>query len=364
MALTRKWGIMEKNIISDATRLPYDYTLYCLRDTFLDWKAKEANLSRIYYRGEHVERFFDLRNYFELKKLITTYQFDIVHCCHFKSLWILCTLLRNDSKTILTFYNTRIFHQYFKTFWFRLLSRRIDRFFVCSSEHRSNIFHCFRVPYQKIICLGMGLHFNTKRKTGKDSPFQVSILLGNHERKIQKYDILFYAFPPLLALLQLKGISLRLNFITEHPWPKHTLYQGLQEKTVLFGLDQNVNFIDRSGSDQEDESHLWIDLGEDESISSVSLEALGKGIPTLLARMPFIQGKARYHQGHGETFKQNDPRDLRDKCLKIIEDYPTYNKGAQELSPYLISIHHRDVYEQLLKENLQEAHHDKIRASL
>ena len=189
-------------------------------------------------------------------------------------------------------------------------------------------------------------------------------MIGNHERKIQKYDVLLYAFPPLLSLVQSKGISLRLNFITERSWSKHTLYKGLQEKTVLFGLDQNVNFIDRSKIDQEDESHLWIDLGEDESLSSVSIEALGKGIPTLLARRPFIQGMARYRQGHGETFKQNDPRDLRDKCLKIIENYPLYNKGAQELSQSLINTHHRDVYEKVLRENLQEAHNDKMGQSL
>ena len=353
--------MMEKNIIRDMMSFPYDYTLYCLRDSFLDQKARETNISRIHYKGRKVERLTDFTNYFELKRLIAGHGFNIIYCCHFKSLWVLCTLLRNDNKTALAFYNTRIFHQYFTSPWFRLLSRRIDCFFVCSMAHQNNLQHYFAVPPRKIINLGMGLLFDRKRKKIPNNPFQLSILVGSHQNEIQKYDILFHAFPPLISLAKSRGIGLRLNFVTEHSWTDHFLYQKLQEKTVLFGFDQNINFIDRISLDGEetDESHLWIDLGEDESVSPVLVEALGRGIPTLLARRPFIQGRIRDHQGHGETFKQHDPRDLRDKCLKILENYFYYDQGAQRVSQDIVSDHSRGPYERQLQDGLQRISHRK-----
>lgn len=341
--MTDKWGGLEKNLLRDMEDLPYESYLYCFRDSLIDHKAKELGLNTLYCSKGSIDTILDFQIYLELKNLINEKKFNFINCFHFKVLWILCFILRKNQSASLFFTTGKAFRKEFRKPPYRFLSSRIDRIFVPTDEHRKSILRNIKILSSKVVCVGMGVEQGLIKKESSESHKCVSLYVAPHEDKPKKFNVIFRALSSMFYLDSSLYESLKIIFVTGKAWENHVLYKELQELSMIYGLENLIAYEARLDDEYVDRSQIWIDLGNEKVSNPLLLEVFLAGADLLVPRKPIVYDFLRNSPGAVETFKEGDPRDLRDKLLKLLK---SKRRGTKSYKEYLEKIKMKHSWEQ------------------
>lgn len=342
ICLSDRWGTVEKNVLKDIEEGSFNGVLYCYKDSFVDLKAKRLNIPIIYCRRGRVETRFDFQMYLDFRNIINEYDFEVIFTTHFKSLWLMCFLLRNDFTRSLIFYSSKVYSKAFHGPILRLLARRIDRIFVTSQGHKQNVLKSFKILSSRVINTGLGLDFNEFIHESNSDRIWVSCLVPSHGTSLKTFDILLRAF---IICMGKSSKTLYLNLVTEKKWESHILYNEFQQFTMAHHIEQNVIYSTMN-DDYIDHSSLWVDLGIDKSTASNAYQAFCAGIKILLGRTPVVFDSLRYGPVNIETVNPNDPRELSSKILKLLKTQTSKAKKYHEFIEVIKQENDRKFYQE------------------
>lgn len=305
--------------------------MYCYRDSFIELEAKKLKLNIIHCPKGKIDSAFDLQIFLDLKGLINKLNLHFINCQHIKVLWILCFILRKNSQVSLFFTTGKAFRKSFKNFLFNILAKRIDNVFVPTIEYKKNVLRSLNIISSKVIPLGLGISTTNVSREEKDGEKRISLYVAPHEKVIEDFNTIFIAISHVAKIR--KNIS--LTFVTEKRWENHLLYKELQEASMLYGIESIVSYKERLEEKFKDHSDIWVDLGNNKTVNPFLLEIFLTEASILVARKPIIFEILRNSPGQVETFKEGDPRELRDKLLKL---FSSKARGTKKYRDYLEEI--------------------------
>ena len=143
VCLSYKWGERERKVISDilcAIEAGASVHLYVLRDSSLAIKAKELNIPVTYHQGAISISFIKWRKLKTIRKLMTNYSVDVVHCYSINVLWPLSYFLKSKPLIPLILSLVKPLRKSYRSFWYRPLSRRIDQVLVTHQDLSENVY--------------------------------------------------------------------------------------------------------------------------------------------------------------------------------------------------------------------------------
>jgi glycosyltransferase involved in cell wall biosynthesis len=126
-------------------------------------------------------------------------------------------------------------------------------------------------------------------------------------------------------------------------------------------LEMNISFETRPlSSFSFQDCDIFVGLPMDELFSDLDLYALVTQTPVLLPRTSTRQQVVK--QGKfGETYHPEDGRELRDKLIKILTNYPNYLEELNGVELELQEQHHFERYAEELYAHYEKLYSQRLR---
>ena len=342
-----KWSTLERRVLFDSVflrNLGCNPVVLCVKGSQIDIEMEAEDISRVYLNNK-INYYFGAPFLLELRKLILENRFDLIHCYSLSSTWFSAIVLgtRHEVPLFLT-YNQN-FSNAPSSIFAKWLLRRVDYIFTLSGEVEDFVKENFPIPAKKVRTLGVGVEVNTKKislknkKTTKIGCVVDSLSGGN--------DLHF----PIKAFRLLKnsseGIwdSIELNLFLG---PK--IYESEKGKEALAELDHefykgDLHLIHKRGNLAKiKELDIFFGTAFNEPVNDYEIAALLHGVPVLFPRTAMRQSILHVYTGVGESYFQDDHREVRVKLLKMLSDLTGYRKNLKKVISDISLNHGLDFY--------------------
>lgn len=367
------WSTIERTALRDCKLLKdagHQTYLYCLQDSFLDIKAREAGVKIIPHHGKLSTSVMRWKKLSHLSKLIDDFSIQIVQCYDIHMLWPVSYFLRNKPLIPLIFsYNVEV-QKVYRQMWYRPLISRIDVTLIPNREMLEGVVGSLGIAPHKIEDCGLGvgeeklgLRSLTQGESGHflenfRDDWLFGSYVGAHESDIRFLRPIFEALK-VLNEIKPQGKSCKLVLISDKPWDQTLIYPELRTELIDSGLDQDVLFESKTSVIRLQQwMDLWIGLRTYEAIEDYTVSALLGGVPVVLTRSTTSVELLRPNQALGRTYKKNDSRELRTKILHILANYEYAQQNIQSSYDHLKELFGIETYrDQLLaifKKSLQK----------
>ena len=185
------------------------------------------------------------------------------------------------------------------------------------------------------------------------------------EHDLKSFRLFVDTIPPLLYHLEQLGFKQQLifTFLTDISWYNHPIYDALKRMILERHLEMNISFETRPLSSMSfQDCDIFVGLPMKELFSDLDLYALITQTPVLLPRTSTRQQVVK--QGKfGETYHPEDGRELRDKMIKIITNYPKYLEELNGVELELQEQHHFERYAEELYAHYEKHYTQRLRYS-
>lgn len=362
MGLTKRWGTEERMILKDcilAKKGGAKVYLYTYPKTRLRNKAHQMGIECIYHKGQFASKFFEWHKLRKLSRLIDELNINVVHCYDIKVLWPLCFFLRRKKLIPLVYSMSSELKKYYKNFWFRPLSSRIDQVVLSMPDMIENVWGHLGLPPRKISFAGMGV--KTKVAQVDRPPFRftedrwyIGTNLNGIETNTEFLETLFHAYRVMIEK-NLEGKSFTFALCNEKSWADTKLTDELRRQVKDWGLEEHVAFVGPCDiAEQQKWVDLWLGLRRREELEDYVLQSLITGTPILVPRTSSSMELLRTHGQIGETYKIGDSRELREKCETILSNLSTYRSNLHKSNQFLAESFGHDPYEEMMTKNYQK----------
>lgn len=337
-----------------AKRAGANVYLYCHRDSFLSKKAKQNGVELVFHKGKFYTKLVQWYKLRALKKLINDLKIDLIHCYNIKILWPIAFFIRRKHKISLILTQGNEVQKFYRNFYYRPLSSRIDQVLLPMQEMVENIWGHLGVPPRKIKFIGMGCEQVIEKDKGK-SPFGFSgerwcigTNLSGLETNTRFLNTLFNAFQ-VLTQKGLDNKNYTLVLMCEKDWGEFVLTDELKREVTDRGLEQNIAFYrPENFSKSLEQMDLWVGLSRREDIEDYSIQSLLSGVPVVMPRSSASMEVIRELGTVAETYKRDDSRELREKVEKLLVNLDTYKKSLNRSTDKIKEDHGVDLYESKL----------------
>lgn len=360
-----KWGTNERQALRDCLmfrELGGTPVLFCIKDSFVDLKANELGIKRIFSKRRSINSWFDFSFYFYLKDLIRKNNINIVHCYHIEYASTLSLALGPFPDIPLIFSINRLMRERNKGFFKKLLFSRIDLLLTINRTIRYSLEDCLPMKSKKIHALGTGLRFdeNFSAKTLEDH-WRFLCYVPAHTTNIEHLVTLLNSLHPLensLREFTMPVKKFKLFLAGNFEWEHFPLYNDLVEMVEDKGLKDIVELIQVDDVVKSlNEYHLSISIDAEENTSDYEILASSRLIPILVPRSSGRSDLLENFPGIGESYLPRDAREVKDKCLKILVNKAFYDQNLLYQRPKIIEAHGQQYYRlraKTLYENLVE----------
>ncbi|MFZ4714535.1 MAG: hypothetical protein ACOYL6_12510 [Bacteriovoracaceae bacterium] len=360
-----KWSTNERQAVRDCLmfrELGGTPILYCIKDSYVDTRATELGIERIYSKRKNINSWFDFSFYFYLKELIKKNNINIVHCYHIEYASTLSLGLGPYPDIPLIFSINRLMRARDKGFFKRLLFSRIDLLLTINRTIRYSLEDCLPMKGKKIHALGTGLKFedNFTIKSLEDE-WRFMCYVPAHTINIEHFVTLFNSLKPLensLREFTMPVKKFKLFLTSKRNWSEFPLYADLldliQEKD-LFEMVEFVQVEDVVSS--MNDYHLSISIDAEENVSDYEILAAARLVPILVPRAGGRSDLLENFPGIGESYLPRDAREIKDKCLKILVNKAFYDQNLLYQRTKILEAHGHQYYRlraKTLYENLVE----------
>ncbi len=332
--------------------------IYTLRDSILDIEAKKQKFETLYHTGRVQTSFVRWHKLRNLPSILRSKDIQIVHCYALNFMWPMAFFLRGMPHIPLFLTQSREVKKRYRSFLYRLLSSRIDQVFIPFSPLAKNVKGQLGVPSKKIISLGYGVDSVKSDRSEIDNlkqtwqkGIEVAPLDGEQaeENPVDTWSVGAYVPMHLKDIETLKTIvyatmgmdqklpeskTIRLIFYNEKNWSETLIYPDLIRFVKDLGVEELIHFY--SGVPVETFQQavdVWLASTAQEQLDDLSIQAIMQGIPILVPRSISSMEIFRLYGPIGESFKRDDPRQLRDQCLKILFEKKHYTRLLKNALP-------------------------------
>ena len=358
----RKYGTLEKRAIEDALffrDIGGKPKIFCLANSITYQKALENDLEIIVYK-KIILRNFDLNYYLFLKNLFTKEEVDLVHCYGLRYLWVLAFSLRKYQKIGLFVTLNKIYSGSFRKPLYRFLCRRVDTVFCFSERMKEMLTEWLPIHKRKLIKIGAGIDFYNlvpkksltegKKKIGSIIPFDFD--------KEEQFSTLINSILPMLGHEIGGETGVEFYLYSEVAWAQMPCKQMIVDLLHGRGIDYKV-FLKEKTSFNDVMGNLDLYIGISTEPLDVNLvNAMVRRVPVVVPRNGVSEDLWIKNNRPFETYHWEDSRELKYKCLKILDNYDKYllrldqhNNGLikhHSLAEYInsLSFYYNKVYSQ------------------
>lgn len=354
MGLTKRWGTEERLILKDCLLAQENGArvyLYTYKKTRLRNKAHEAGIECLYHKGKFASKIFEWHKLRKLSRKIDDLNINLVHCYDTRVLWPLCFYLRQKKLIPLVFTLSSELKSYYRDFWYRPLSSRIDQVVLPLPDMVENVWGHLGLPPRKINFVGMGNH--TRVRDVERPPFRftkerwyIGTNLNGIETNTQFLETLFHAFRVMVER-KLEGKNFTFALYNEKTWADTKLTDELRRQVKDWGLEEHVAFVGPCDiAEQQKWVDLWLGLRRREDLEDYAIQALISGVPILVPRSSSSMELLRQYGQVGETYKVGDSREIREKTDTILRNLATYKNNLHKAHQGLSRDYGSDSYEE------------------
>jgi glycosyltransferase involved in cell wall biosynthesis len=368
VCLSEEWGTIERRCISDASyfrNIGGLSFILCHEKSLIDKEAEREVIPRIYFPTDLSTWRSKLNFYFQIQLILQKQQIDLIHSYNYACLMPLGMILKGTPQIPMVFtFNENI--QWKKTSFFdKWFVSRTDSIFTFSPNIRDLAIEFFPVNARKVHVTGAGLDFPSRinRSHHPETKKKILTFVPRTEDDLKTLRLFVDAIPPLLYHLEQIGFREQLifTFLTDISWYDHPIYDSLKSMILERHLEMNISFETRSLSSASfQDCDVFVGLPMNELFSDLDLYALVTQTPVLLPRTSTRQQVVK--QGKfGETYHPEDGRELRDKLIKILTNYPTYLEELNGVELELQEQHHFERYSEELYAHYEKLYTQRLR---
>jgi glycosyltransferase involved in cell wall biosynthesis len=368
ICLTDEWSTIERRCIADASyfrNIGGSSFILCHEKSLIDKEAEKEDIPRIYFHHALEGWRSKLNFYFQIQYILQRHQVDIVHTFNQESLLPLGMILKGMPQVplLFTFNENSPFKK--NSLFDKWFISRTDSIFTFTSNIKELAAENFPVGRRKIQVTGAGIDFPPKiiRSSHPEEKKKIMTFIPRTEDELGAIRLFVDTIQPLLYLLESKGIKQKLfvTFLTDISWYDHPLYEALKRMILERHLEMFISFETRPLSSQSfQDCDIFVGLPTSELFSDLDLYALVTQTPVLLPRTSTRQQIVK--QGKfGETYHPEDGRELKDKMLKIISEYPNYLEELNGVELELHDQHHFEGYAEALYAHYEKLYMQRLR---
>lgn len=352
-----EWGMTERGALRDALLIrEFDgYPLILtLRDSPLEYYAKNAGLDCIYLKSKNYSKFFDLSLYFLMKDIIKSNNINLIHAYDIELLGTIIPALSQFLEIPLVVTSNLVLHEKKKNFLKKILFNRLDLLLTLNRSIKNNLEDCLPIKTRKVHALGAGLQF-THRKRHLELHDEVKLIcyIPPFFEQIELIETLFLAIHPLESQLETFKTTIRklsVTLVTTRKWEEYFIYQDLKKIVDETNLKNTVSFLEVNEIDDLLEDFDFFMAFEPENkVSDYEINAIYKELPVVLPRVSSRMELIEQFPKTGESFHLYDSRELKDKLLKILMDRPSYQNALKNQHQKIFEIHSLQGYSERLK---------------
>jgi glycosyltransferase involved in cell wall biosynthesis len=356
-----EWGANERSALRDALFIKEveGYPLILtLRDSPLEYYAKNAGLDCIYLKSKNYSKFFDFSLYFLMKDVIRSNNINLIHAYDIDLIGTLIPSLGPFLDVPLVLTNNQILSQKKKNFFKKLLFNRLDLILTLNRTIKNNLEDCLPIKSRRVHALGAGLKFTHRKKhVAANEEVQILCYIPPFFEKVELIETLFLSLHPLEAQLETFKSTIKkfsVTLVTTRKWDEYFIYQDLKKIVDETNLKGMVHFLEANEVEDIIEDYdLFMALEEEHKISDYEVMAIYKELPIIIPRISSRVELLEQFPMVGESFHLYDSRELKDKILKILVNRPAYQTSLKNQHQRIYETHSYEGYVNRLK-NLYE----------
>jgi glycosyltransferase involved in cell wall biosynthesis len=368
VCLSEAWDTIERRCISDASyfrNIGGASFILCHEKSLIDKEAEKEDIPRIYFPTDLSTWRSKLNFYFQIQLILQKQQIDIIHSYNYDCLLPLGMILKGMPQIPMVFTFNEDIEWKKSSFFDKWFVSRTDSIFTFSENIRDLAEELFPVNGRKIYVTGVGIDFpaKIKRSLHLETRRKIMTFVPRTEEDLKTLRIFVDSIPPLLYQLEHLGYKhdLIFTFLTDISWYEHPMYESLKRMILERHLEMNINFETRPlASSSFQDCDIFVGLPLKELFSDLDLYALVTQTPVLLPRTSTRQQVVK--QGKfGETYHPEDGRELKDKMIKILTNYPKYLEELSGVELELQEQHHFERYAEELYAHYEKLYTQRLR---
>lgn len=370
VCLSEEWNSIERRCLADASyfrNIGGAAFLLCHEKSFLDKEAERENIPRLYFSSTLQTWRSRLNFYFQIQHILQKQHVDLIHSYNHESLLPLGMILKGMPQIpmIFTFNENITFKS--NTILDRYFVSRTDCIFTFSPNIKELAIESFPVNKRKVHVTGAGIDFPAKIKRTEHPRERKKIMtfIGRGTTDLTSIRLFVDAIPPLLYQLEHLKFDqhLIITFVTDISWYDHPLYDSLKRMILERHLEMHIAFETRPlSSSSFQDCDIFVGIPMKELFSDLDLYALVTQTPLLLPRTSTRQHVVK--QGKfGETYHPEDGRELKDKIIQILTNYPNYLEELNGVELELQEQHHFERYAEELYGHYEKLYSQRLRYS-
>jgi len=292
-------------------------TVIILKNSYIEKKINSLyGFVKIeYLSNDFLSSPFNLHNFFELRKHLRKYFYDVIHCYNLNLMLYTSLVLINEKRSQLYLTSSDDLTKFRQRKVFDFIIKRIKKVFVLDESYKRGYFFRNSLLEKKVINLGMGnfeklypIHLKEKIFfsfiTDQVQMRSIQTVLNslnrlNHDGHKFQYKLFFY----------------RDSFINESNKINNLLYENKQEYIKLYYV-QNLKNCFAQGN-------IYVSLNFSEAITDWEIKALESSYVLGVRSVPRV--RLASNSSRMLHFKNNDSRELytsMKKCLRTEEEMP------------------------------------------
>lgn len=368
ICLSEGWGTAERRCISDASyfrNIGGSAFILCHEKSLIDKQSEKEDIPRLYFPSGLNSWRSKLNFYFQVQHILQRQHVDIIHTYNYDSLLALGIILKGMPHIPLVFTFNEIIPYKKNNILDRWYVSRTDSIFTFSPNIKELALQTFPVGARKVHVTGAGIDFPAKiiRAQHPEEKKKIFTFIPRTEDDLKSIRLFVDSIPPLLYHLeQIKfGAKLIFTFLTDISWYDHPIYDSLKRMILERHLEMSISFETRALSSASfQDCDIYVGLPMNELFSDLDLYALATQTPVLLPRTSSRSQLVK--QGKfGETYHPEDGRELKDKILKILLNYPNYLEELGGVELELQEQHHFEKYAEELYSHYEKLYSQRLR---
>lgn len=368
ICLSDEWGTVERRCLADATyfrNIGGSSIILCHEKSLVDREGEREAIPRIYFSGDLATWRGKLNFYFQIQVLLQKQQIDLIHSYNYETLLPLGMVLNGLPQIPLVYTFNENIEWRKSAFLDKWFVSRTDSILTFSSNIRELAVESFPLNARKIHVTGAGIDFPAKISHSQHSETKKKIItfIPRTENNLQAVRIFVDAIPALLYQFEQKGFKQKLifTFLTDISWYEHPLYDSLKRMILERHLEMSISFESRPlSSNSFQDCDVFVGLPMNELFTDLDLLALVTQTPVLLPRTSTRQQVVK--QGKfGETYHPEDGRELKDKLIMILSNYPRYLEELKGVELDLREQHHFEKYAEELYAHYEKLYTQRLR---
>jgi glycosyltransferase involved in cell wall biosynthesis len=337
--------------------------LYCLKDSLIDKSADKLSLPRLYFKGQSKNRFYMFKFLADLRSIIKTQEFDLVHCYHFKSLWPACISLLRYPKiplflTVNDFLNKPVTDLIRK--W---LIKRVDAVLTFSESTKIIANTALPISNRKIKNIGVGVENYYQYQIQENTERVIGSIITS-ETEFDNLRTIIFTINPLKEQIKDLNLSIKLIIFSAKPIKDYYGYSELQKYIEELGVQDNIIFSTLNDVTTAIKNmDLLVSTSFYEPFSDIEITGILSKLPLVIPRTAARQNILNKYQGFTKSFYFQDARELRKHILDILINQTSYLSKLEEVFDEISNHHGFEHYIERIHGEYEKAVKKRIRYS-